>query len=233
VQPRKVVVEAGSGCLTFDERARLLRRDAAPVHLSPKAFDLLGLLIARRPEAVSKTDIHRHLWPETFVSDVSLAVLIREIRCALGEDARHGSSVRTVQRFGYAFSGDVAIVPSRTRDRAPQPICDLEWKGERIALPVGEHLIGRDPTAPVCVDALGVSRRHAVVVVTDEAITINDLSSKNGTFIDDVPVRSPVVLADGAEIRLGPVSLRFRRRSDDESTATWNDSSAAFRRRTC
>jgi DNA-binding winged helix-turn-helix (wHTH) protein len=57
--------------LAFDSDSRQLWARGKEVRLSPKAFDLLAFLIARRPRAVSKTDIREHLWPGTFVSDVS------------------------------------------------------------------------------------------------------------------------------------------------------------------
>jgi DNA-binding winged helix-turn-helix (wHTH) protein len=103
-------VDIRFGRFTLDERARQLLRGTQPVHLSPKAFDLLALLVRRRPEAIAKAEIHERLWPDTFVSDINLAVLIAEIRAALGEVARHPRFVRTVHRFGYAFSGTVAEV---------------------------------------------------------------------------------------------------------------------------
>jgi DNA-binding winged helix-turn-helix (wHTH) protein len=208
------------GPFTLDDRARELRRGTKPVHLSPKALDLLALLVRRRPEAISKAEAHERLWRDTFVSDVNLAVLIAEIRTALEDDARHPQFVRTVQRFGYAFSGTVAEVK---RPRAPglgNALCWLAWGAERAALSNGENLVGRDPAADVRVDAVGVSRRHAMIVVGDHDVTLHDLSSKNGTYIDDVRVTSPMTLTDGVEVRFGPAVACFRRAVGMTSTQT-------------
>jgi hypothetical protein len=192
--------------------------------LSPKAFDLLALLVRRRPEAIAKAELHKRLWPDTFVSDISLAVLVAEIRAAIGEDARHPQFVRTVHRFGYAFSGTVVEV-DRSRPSAPGPAsCWLAWGTERAPLAPGKNLVGRDPTADVRVDAVGVSRLHAMIVVADDEVTLQDLSSKNGTYIDDSPVKSPVPLVDGAEMRFGPVVVQFRRAVDVTSTQTLDTS---------
>jgi DNA-binding winged helix-turn-helix (wHTH) protein len=213
-------VDIRFGPFTLDGRARQLRRGAQPVHLSPKAFDLLVLLVDRRPEAISKSEVHERLWRDTFVSDVNLAVLIAEIRTALDDDARHPQFVRTVQRFGYAFSGTVA---EGTRPRAPglgNAMCWLAWGGERAALSNGENLVGRDPAADVRIDAVGVSRRHAMIVVGDHEVTLDDLSSKNGTYIDDVRVTSPMTLTDGIEVRFGPAVACFRRAAGMTSTQT-------------
>ena len=76
------------GEFVFDAKARLLTRRGEPVHLTAKACELLQLLASKRPEAVAKKEIHQHLWPDTFVSDVSLTTLVFELRTALGESAR-------------------------------------------------------------------------------------------------------------------------------------------------
>ena len=54
--------------------------------LSPKAFDLLSILVADRPKAISKSDLQERLWPATFVVEKNLANLVGEIRDALGDD---------------------------------------------------------------------------------------------------------------------------------------------------
>src|SRR6266699_652694 len=93
------------GSFTLDAGARQLCRGRDPIHLSPKAFDLLALLVHRRPEALSKSQILDTLWPDTFVSEGNLAVLIKEIRDAIGDTAQRPTFIRRVQRFGSAFSG--------------------------------------------------------------------------------------------------------------------------------
>src|ERR1044072_5377128 len=100
--------------------ARRLRRDGAPVHLTPKAFELLVALIQRRPNAVSKRELHELLWPSTFVAESNLAALVNEVRNALRDSAAQSRFVRTVPRFGYAFCGDAdegveVSTPPRTK----------------------------------------------------------------------------------------------------------------------
>jgi DNA-binding winged helix-turn-helix (wHTH) protein len=210
------------GPFTLDDRARTLHRGARPVHLSPKAFDLLTLLVRRSPAALSKSEIHHHLWPDTFVSDGNAAVLVAEIRTALGDSARESKYIRTVQRFGYAFRGTVAESSSRGGAAREPAACWLAWGSRRAALAIGENVVGRDPAADVCIDAVGVSRRHATIVVTGDGVTIADLSSKNGTFVNGVRITEPVPLPTDAEIGLGPVSLRFCMLPDAASTQTWD-----------
>jgi len=211
-------VTVSFGRFTLDTGARELLAAGAPVHLSPKALDLLALLVTKGPAAVSKAQIHDQLWPDAFVSDNNLPVLIGEIRAALGEDARRPVFIRTVQRFGYAFMGPVSEQPRR--NPAPEAACWIAWRGERTFLKAGENVMGREPSSDVRVDAVGVSRRHALVVVNADGVLLRDLASKNGTFVDDRRVASEVPLNDGDEIRLGPIPLTFRRISGVTSTQT-------------
>jgi len=207
------------GPFTLDDQARQLCRGAEPIHLSPKAFDLLALLIHRRPEAVSKSEILDTLWRNTFVSEGNLAVLVKELRDALGDDAQQPTYIRTVQRFGYGFAA-----PAAERQAYPAASCWLTWGDQRATLRVGENILGRDPTSTVMIDMVGVSRRHAMIAVTGDEVTLTDLGSKNGTFANDVPVTQSVPLADDVEIRLGPVPIRFRRALHGGSTQTFNTS---------
>lgn len=217
------------GSFTLDSAARQLRRGADPIHLSPKALDLLTALVMRRPDAVPKDDIHKILWPDAFVADVNLAVLIAEIRSVLNDDARTPSFIRTVTRYGYAFSGEAIELgrPSAPRDALP---CWLAWGVERAPLKNGENLVGRDSAADVRIDAVGVSRRHALIHVRVDGATVQDLSSKNGTFVGDVRVAAPIDLVDGSEIRFGPLPVRFHRPDAALSTQTLTRASRHQRR---
>src|SRR5262249_642808 len=87
----------------LDAAARELRRGREPIHLSPKAFELVRTLIEARPAAISKQDLHRQLWPDTFVTDTSLATTVNELRTALDDSARQPRYIRTVHAYGYAF----------------------------------------------------------------------------------------------------------------------------------
>ena len=74
------------GPYSLDLESRLLLREDEVVHLSPKAFELLSILLSHRPKALSKNDLQDRLWPDTFVVEKNLANLIGEIRDAIGDD---------------------------------------------------------------------------------------------------------------------------------------------------
>jgi hypothetical protein len=176
--------------------------------------------VEHRPKAFSKAELHARLWPDTFVSDGSLAVLVAGIRAALEDDAREPRFVRTLQRFGYSFCGDTIAVPAAAPPAGGRPICCLIWGGERAELADGETVLGRDSEARVRFEVPGVSRRHARIFVRGAEAMVEDLGSKNGTYVRGDRIEQPASLADGDELRLGPVAVTFRMIPADSSTAT-------------
>jgi DNA-binding winged helix-turn-helix (wHTH) protein len=206
---------------TLDVESRRLTCGDGPVPLVPKAFDLLVLLLEARPRVLSKAELHRRLWPGTFVSDASLSGLIALIREALGDNARAPGYIRTAHRVGYAFVADVATEPS-VRSPLAQPLGDywLTLPNRQFALARGENIIGRDPGADVLLQFPGVSRRHARIVVAAGAATIHDLGSKNGTWVRGQRVTASCVVHDGDEVRIGSMTLTFRAVTAGMSTAT-------------
>ena len=202
--------------LTLDTDTRQIRRGAVELHLSPKAFELLAALVDARPRALSKADLHERLWPETYVTESNLAGLVAEIRRTIGDDARTPRFVRTVHRFGYAFAGDVSPAPAGPRVAVS---CWLVCGTRHWNLTDGEHVLGRG-REPGAIDSDTVSRRHARILVSAGEATIEDLRSKNGTFVGDELVRSARALKDRDEIRLGSVRLTFRAALAGPSTRT-------------
>ena len=84
-------------------RQRQLFRNGRALPLIPRYFDLLVLLIERRPTAVSRTEIFDRVWADVVVSDGALSQAIRTLRRALGDDSREPIFIRTVSRHGYSF----------------------------------------------------------------------------------------------------------------------------------
>jgi DNA-binding winged helix-turn-helix (wHTH) protein len=187
----------------LDSEARVLRRDGALVHLSPKAFGLLCALAEARPKAVDKQTLVEKLWPDSFVADGSLAVVATELRSALEDSVEQPRVLRTVPRFGYAFSADAVESSTLT----PAPTAWMLNRTHRIPLRRGATVVGRDPGCDAMVDAESVSRRHAQVVLTETALTLEDLGSKNGTAVNDVRVTAPVTVSDGDRVTLGSVTF--------------------------
>jgi DNA-binding winged helix-turn-helix (wHTH) protein len=205
-------VKTRFGRFTIDSDTRQLLRDGDEIHLPRKAFDLLATLLAQRPKVVDKDELHAVLWPDSHVDAAGLNVLVGDVRRILGDDARQPRFIRTVHGVGYAFCGDAVHIGERQRPTA-EASCWLVWGDRRFQLTVGENIVGRDPRCHVWLDAERVSRRHAAILVDsdDNAASVRDLNSTNGTFLGRSEVRAPVALSDGDELKMGSVVLKFRR----------------------
>jgi DNA-binding winged helix-turn-helix (wHTH) protein len=198
------------GPFTLDSRTRRLLRDGQEVHLSPKAFDLLFSLVENRSRAMSKADLLKHLWPSSFVLETNLAGLIAEVRRGLGDVADDPRFVRTMHRFGYWFIGRVHEEHAEGEPVRSATRYWLVWETRQVPLSEGDNVLGRAPDAAVWIDALGVSRHHARIIIEGGDATVEDLGSKNGTYVGAERVMAPCRLADGDQIRLGSVVITFR-----------------------
>jgi len=198
------------GRFVLDTGTRQLLAEGQEVALGPKPFELLELLLQSRPHVLSRTRLKAALWPDTHVGPTSLHVLVSQVRAALGEGPEGPGYVRTVHRFGYAFSGDA--VDDSPAGFATTPATALLVSGSKprfvhdgqdIWLNPGESVIGREEGCGVRLEGPGVSRHHARVVVQGGQATIEDLGSKNGTFLRGVRLIAPAVLQSGDEVALG------------------------------
>jgi hypothetical protein len=167
------------GPFLLDLPARALTRGGQQVAVTPKAFAFLEALVEARPAAVSKEVLVTRLWPDVIVEPGNLHNLVSELRAVLGWEA-----IRTVQRFGYALAG----------------VSEPRWQlvgAVTILLPEGETIVGRETTG-----SPDVSRRHARVIVDGDRPSIEDLGSKNGTFVNGKRVKTHA-LNDGDELLFG------------------------------
>lgn len=203
----------------LDTDTRELLRESRPVHLSPKAFQLLELLVGSRPRALSKDSLHKLLWPTTFVVEANLSNLVGEVRAALGDDPRRPKFVRTLHGFGYAFS-DAPQSEVVATHQSRGVLYRLVWEHGRATFGEGEHVLGRDPALEVCLESSSVSRQHARVQIANGVAVLEDLGSKNGTFVNGQRIATPVRLSDRDQIGVGDVRLRFRILSGQPSTET-------------
>lgn len=211
------------GEFLLDSQTRQLTRGGEEIHLSPKAFAVLCALLEKRPAVVPKADLLGQVWPDVFVVEGNLNVLVGEIRRALGDDAQEPRFIRTVHGVGYAFCGQASDAAGTAGpDNGPARFW-LSWRNQTFALNEGDTIIGRDPRSDVWLDHSGVSRRHAQIRVAagDDRPMLSDLGSTNGTFVRGQRVESPTPLEDGDVIKVGSVTVKFRE---------WTDGRARTRR---
>ena len=202
----------------IDGDRRTVTRGGREVHVAPKTLEFLLALLARAPNAVSKTELMATLWPDTHVSDATLTGVVADAREALGDDGRDPKMIRTLHRFGYAFSGQIQ------REMGADPAEPVHgWlitEMWRLPLRSGETILGREGDGVVALPSPSVSRQHAAVTIEGTAARLRDLGSKNGTFVDEMRVEHPVALRDGARLRFGTLEVTYRVASLNTSTDT-------------
>jgi len=208
-------VKISFGPFMLDSGRRRLSRKDREIPLSRKAFDLLVVLLERRPNVVDKDTLLATIWPDATVIEANLNVLISEIRAALSDNPRRARFIQTIHGIGFAFCGEASNVDARSAHLPPSAGPSrywLVWNERTFMLSEGDNLIGRDPKSHVWLDGSGVSRRHASIRVDVQAqqAVLEDLGSTNGTFVQESRVETAVTLADGDLIKVGSIELKFR-----------------------
>lgn len=152
-----------------------------------------------------------------------MTVLVAELRAALGDDARHPTWIRTVYRYGYAFAGgasDETVGELGPVASSSEPTPRVVWGRRVLPLAEGDNILGRDEDVPLRIDEPGISRRHALIRVRGGDAVLEDLGSKNGTYLRGSRLHGPVALRDGDMFVLGEVALVFRSGPLGGATAT-------------
>ena len=109
------------GPYRLDASARVLLRDSAVVPLTPKALEILAVLVKNRGELVSKEELMKAVWPDAFVEEGSLTQNISILRKVLGPDADGGLFIETMAKRGYRFVAQVRQVESNGSKTAAAP----------------------------------------------------------------------------------------------------------------
>jgi DNA-binding winged helix-turn-helix (wHTH) protein len=216
-------MQAAFGDFVLDRGTRQLLRAGEARRLGPKALELLELLLRHRPNVVPRERIRDRVWPGTHVTDSTLATVVAELRAALDENPKRPRFLRTVHGVGYAFCADARESAPAAVPRGRAMTFRLLLEDREVALRLGENLLGRVEDGVAWIEAPTVSRRHARILVEPDRAVIEDLGSKNGTFVRGVRISAPTPLAAGDVIRLGRVSMKLHAVRADESTVTSSD----------
>jgi DNA-binding winged helix-turn-helix (wHTH) protein len=197
------------GCFQIDPERRQLSAAGAPLHLTPKAFNLLWLLVEAAPRVVTKREIHERLWNGGVVADATLVGLVKEIRRVM-DDLSPQPPLRTVHRIGYAL--DLPVVKPAAANPRASAAASGHWlitDQRRISLVEGENVIGRDAAVSVWIEHATLSRRHARITLQAGKAVLEDLGSKNGTLLREVVVLQPTPLRSGDVFTCGTLQFRY------------------------
>ena len=138
---------------TLEVQERRLLRGAEVVRLSPKAYDMLVALVQQRGRLVTKDELLKRLWPESFVEEGGLTVHVSALRKALGEDAHRPIYIETVARSGYRFIAAVACDLAHEKPLTPSAITRPVELYELVGRGRSHLLSGSYFELPAAVDA--------------------------------------------------------------------------------
>jgi DNA-binding winged helix-turn-helix (wHTH) protein len=211
------------GPFFYDPVSRGLLHGGVEIALTHKSRELLVLFLHNPGRLLTREQIIEKVWPDVAVTDDALRFQLTELRKAFGEEG--SEFIRTIRREGYRWEAPVRAAADRpvrvAADDTGQrhaPRFRLVLETREVQLLDGENVVGRDADAALWIDNPSVSRHHARVVVAHDKVTLEDLESKNGTFVGEARVTGPTILADGDAVRLGLVKLIFRSAAGTHST---------------
>jgi DNA-binding winged helix-turn-helix (wHTH) protein len=214
------------GKFLYDPVSHRLLRGGTEVPLTHKSRELLLLFLHDPGRLLTRDQIVARVWPEVAVTDDAVRFQIAELRKALGEAGE--AFLKTVRREGYRWEAEVQAEASRPVRSVPDAV-DRSQAGPRFRLVLedrevqlleGENVIGREPDSALWIDDPSVSRRHAGIAVADGQARLEDLGSKNGTYLNGRKIAREENLSDGDEIRIGIASMVLRKMSRLQTTRT-------------
>jgi DNA-binding winged helix-turn-helix (wHTH) protein len=207
------------GPFRYEPSSRILFRDQEEISLKPKTRELLVAFLDNPRRLMTHEDLITKVWPDTAVTDDAVRFQVAELRRALGADGE--LFLKTIPREGYRWEQTVTANASTPPARVGSGVaCRLILETREVALAPGENVIGRDQSAVLWIDHTGVSRHHARITVSDVGATIEDLDSKNGTYLRGERIGGEAALSDGDTIRIGPLTMTFRALFPGASTQT-------------
>jgi DNA-binding winged helix-turn-helix (wHTH) protein len=174
------------------------------IHLEPKVMEVLIFLAGRSGGVVSKQELIDSVWQVEVISNSRLTRVIADLRHALGDDANHPRYIETIPTRGYRLCAEIrGLPPAKPVDIESASNFKLETATGSYPLTEGENTLGRSSGVDIRLDSEWVSRLHARIIVKRTDVFIEDLGSKNGTFVNGQRVNEATRLRDGDEISVG------------------------------
>ena len=198
-----------------------ISKNGRAVRLRPRAMDVLTALAFAAGDLVSKRSLIDEVWRTEFVSDHALTQVIAELRAALGDNAGNPTFIENIPRRGYRLVAPVTpVLESVASNNGVSMPFKLEIDNSSQPLAKGQNVIGRTEEADICLDKTEVSRCHAMITVQGTTAIIEDLGSKNGTYVNGRQIDGPTTLNNGDEIWIGRSVARLRFFIEGEPTKT-------------
>jgi DNA-binding winged helix-turn-helix (wHTH) protein/tetratricopeptide (TPR) repeat protein len=183
------------GRFRCDPREQLLLCEGKPIPLAPKSFDILLALVRSNGRLVTKDELMRQVWPDSFVEEANLTVNISALRKALGEAPGGQQYIETVPKRGYRF---ITPVAERQQGQLSSPPVKTVAKGGSEEVKVTPQVVPSGPSrrwlvaAGVLFAALLVtflvSSRHTLLTDKD-TVVLAEISNKTGDPVFDDALR--------------------------------------------
>jgi len=179
------------GPFRADPEKEVLLRDSEPVPLTPKTFQTLMVLVRHSKEIVSKDDLMKMVWPDTFVEEANLSRNIFMLRKALGESPQDHRYIVTVPGRGYRFAEDVHLVPETPENKVDVLVASrsrvqvqVEQSGGRCW--IAAVLIALAASAGIL---LGLIVRRPPVLSEKDTVVLAEFANSTGDPVFDGALR--------------------------------------------
>ena len=182
------------GPFRLDAEKELLLRDKETVPLAPKAFQVLLVLIRRKHQVVTKDELLKTVWPDTFVEETNLSRNVFLLRKALGESPQDHQYIVTVPGRGYRFAEDVQFVPEEELSvvAASHSKLQVEVKETR---PWGLIMAAVILLVVAAAGALKFFTHRSPVLTEKDTVVLADFANSTGDPVFDFTLRQAVAVA--------------------------------------
>lgn len=196
------------GPFRLDPQRRLLTRGADPVPLTPKVIETLVVLIENRERVVSKDDLMKMLWPDSFVEESNLSQNVFVLRRALGDSSQEKRYIVNLPGRGYQFSEAVREVEDAPLGTTQEVEETFRVESRALARVVVEHVVPRKIR-------IGTRAGAAIVIAVLMGIGALVYRSRVGRSAERT---GPVVGLPVVKMRPSVAVLGFRNLSGREDT---------------
>lgn len=188
----------GFGPFRVDPERELLLRDDETVPLAPKAFQVLLVLMRHTRQVVTRDDLLKMVWPDTFVEEANLSRNIFLLRKALGEDHQDHQYIVTVPGRGYRFAEDVHLVPEQEVSivAAQHATVQVQFNETRHWRWIAVSAALLAMVAATAITLRSMRRRQSVALNTGYSVLVADFINLTGDPVFDYALRQ------GLEVQL-------------------------------
>jgi len=181
------------GPFRVDPEKEMLLRAGEPVPLTPKTFQILLVLVRHSQEVVTKDDLMKEVWPDTFVEEANLSRIIFMLRKALGESSKDHQYILTVPGRGYRLAESVRLVPAQEVSfvAAQHSKVEIQIKESN---PWGWIAVCAIVVVAASAAAVRIFVHRAPVLTEKDTIVLADFVNKTGDPIFDDTLRQGLAI---------------------------------------